>query len=366
MKKVSSRFSLFLLAVLLIGISGFFMACEGPAGPAGTNGTNGNATCGACHSNTAADFNLKWTQFELSLHNTGTIYESESGNLGCDGCHTSEGFIEAASLGVNDAVSQGTGKLTCRTCHNIHTKYDSTDFSRRVADTLMLTLRQYGPATVAPINQHEGTICAKCHQARSFVRTVPDTIKPNGTATYSRFGPHYGVVANVVTMNGPYPISGNEAGTNPHALLPKGCVTCHMGKDTTNPAVGGHSFKLPFANLSKLSTISTCTSTGCHNAATIQSQTNAKQVAKDLATYRGLLMKKNMLDTTQTVNADGTYNILGEYPATPGGKLVVYQNKEDVDVLLNYLYLAKDRSNGVHNMPYVQALIKNALAYLNQ
>jgi hypothetical protein len=118
---------------------------------------------------------------------------------------------------------------------------------------------------------------------------------------------------------------------------------------------------MPTANLSVMTSCQTC-----HDATTIKNAVNAAQNAKDIATYRRLLIDKGMLDTTSAVLSDGTYQVLGEYFATPGGKTRVFTNPKDVDVVLNYLYIAKDRSRGIHNPKYVQALIKNGLEYLNQ
>jgi len=346
--------------ILFLSIALFNSACEGPEGPSGKDGldgADGNGTCGTCHSESADEVNQIFNQYHLSKHNMGEVFEYTAGRIACGGCHSGDGFAEAATLGQNDPVSKATSKINCKACHTIHKNYNETDFALRISAGFNLR------HTNAAIDLKEGNTCAKCHQARPYTRTVPDTIRPVGGKTYSRFGPHYGTPANVVTMNGPVKIEGSTAypTTNPHLNLAKGCVSCHMGSDPANPAVGGHTFLMPVANLAKIPECLTC-----HDAAKVASGALAKSVNADLATYRRILIDRDMLDTTQAFDHEGNYMVLGEYFATPDKKNVVYTNPKDVDVVLNYLYVAKDRSGGVHNPSYIKALIANGLEYLNQ
>jgi hypothetical protein len=346
--------------------------CEGPEGPAGKDGldgADGNGTCGTCHSETATDVNLIFAQYDLSQHNRGIVYEEEAGRIICGGCHSGDGFAEAAALGQDDANSVATSKISCKACHTIHKNYAMTDFGLRI--TSGFQLRQ----TKANIDIGKGNLCAKCHQGRAFTRTVPDTISPTGTNSWSRFGPHYGTPANVYTMNGPYSIEGATTplpSTNPHmggTLFTNGCITCHMAKDegtgtAHNPAVGGHSFLMPQANLAK---IAACGNSGCHTAAEMSDASLTKQIAADIATYRRKLIDKGWIDTTQAVNEEfPKMAVLGEYFSTPGGIKRTDMSKSDVEVTLNYLYVAKDRSNGVHNPNYIKAIVAQGLEYLNK
>ncbi|HOK14311.1 MAG TPA: hypothetical protein PK007_05245, partial [Candidatus Kapabacteria bacterium] len=60
------------------------------------------------------------------------------------------------------------------------------------------------------------------------------------------------------------------------------------------------------------------------------------------------------------------YNVLGEYAKLEeAGKRRVIP-RSDGDVLLNYLYIAKDRSNGAHNPALTLAILKNGLEYLKK
>jgi hypothetical protein len=354
-----------LLAMLgVLAVIMFTVACEGPEGPAGKDGANGtdgkdgkdgSAICAECHG--TDDMELKMAQYDLSKHNKGIVYEEEAGRISCGGCHTGDGFAEAASLGQNDPVTHATSKINCLACHEIHTKYNTEDWALRIKTGFNLRF------TGAAIDLKEGNTCAKCHQARTYARTTPDTIKPaSATATYSRFGPHYGTPANVVTMNGPYAIiNALPTDANPHAGLAKGCVSCHLGKDSTNPAVGGHSFLMSAANLGNMKECY-----GCHDKTAMTDGSLTKDIANKLVEYRRILIDKGWLDTSQALTEEG-YQILGEYFRVPSGqKFVVYTNPKDVEVILNYLYVAKDRSLGVHNPKYIKAIVDDGLTYLKQ
>ncbi|OGU15306.1 MAG: hypothetical protein A2X61_12460 [Ignavibacteria bacterium GWB2_35_12] len=352
MKKFESLIWKLFGLLTVLGITSMFISCTGPEGPAGPSA---EIVCAVCHGADADDVNLKFNQYHLSRHNTGVIYEEEAGRLACGGCHTGDGFAEAATLGQNDPVSKASSKINCKACHTIHKNFDTTDFARRI--TAGFALRHTG----AMIDQKDGNLCSKCHQARPFTRTVPDTISRVSGTTYSRFGPHYGVVANVVTMNGPYQITGDDTypTINQHASLPKGCVSCHMGSDPSNPAAGGHTFLMTPPNLAK---IVECRN--CHDSTTISKAAIQNDIGPKLVIYRQALIDKGWLDTTAAVSAEG-YNVLGEYFRADQAK-VAFPNPTDVEVVLNYLYVAKDRSKGVHNPAYIKALVNNGLQYLGK
>ncbi len=365
------RFFMFLLATVLS--VALFTACEGPAGkdgatgPAGTKGDagpagkdgEGVANCKSCHG--TDKMLLAMAQYDLSIHNKGIVYEEEAGRVACGACHSGDGFREAVATGKLDATTKAASKINCYTCHPIHTTWSDADFTTVVNSKIMMRY----PANTEFDFKGVGNLCGKCHQARVYTRTTGthDSISPSGTgSTYSRFGPHYGTPANVFAAKGLVEIPGPEAypTSNPHQTLAKGCVSCHMNKDAANPAVGGHSFLMPPANLANVSECSTC-----HTDKTeISGIVKGKLIAKDLAEIRQILIDKNWLDTTQAVTEHG-YVVLGEYFKTPDKKKFGMP-KEDVDAVLNYLYIAKDRSLGAHNPKYVWAIVKNTLAYLKK
>ncbi|MCX6156107.1 MAG: hypothetical protein NT007_18315 [Candidatus Kapabacteria bacterium] len=385
-----------LLLALALGL-GFMIACTGPDGPpgkdgvngtngtngkdgtngtngtngkdgtSGTNGKDGSQDCEKCHNTANSDFYKKWYQYDLSLHGRGIVFEEEAGRTQCGGCHSGNGFAEACGLNQNDAVTEATSPINCRACHFIHTNYDSTDFKLRW--TKAVTLRQ--PAT--PVQtfdfQGVGNTCAKCHQARTISRTqtadgkVDTLAKASGTTTYSRVGPHYGIISNMMTGIGIPPMAGVNYGTpndNRHSFLPKGCVSCHMAQDTTNPAMGGHVFTMPQANYQNFTTAyfnATCNL--CHPKATLKAAANTTLIKNDIAAIRTKLINANLLDTTQALaveNGVTTYKVIGEYVKITPKKLCLL-GSDTVTALINYLYVAKDRSNGAHNPALTKEIV---------
>lgn len=359
------RFVMFLLSVAVS--AAIIMSCEGPAGPKGDTGATGangkdgkdaSLSCTACHGNDDVDFIM--AQYDLSKHNKGIVYEEEAGRINCGGCHSGDGFAESVTLGKDDPVTKATSKINCQACHPIHEKFTTEDFALRVQGPIKLR------HTGAEFDFKKGNTCARCHQARTYAEVTADTYTPSkasATATYSRFGPHYGTPANVFAMKGLYEIQGSQPieKNNPHANLANACVTCHMGSNPTNPAVGGHSFLMTAAQMLKDSTgfhITGCD--GCHSNAKVKAATIQKDVAAKIAEMRRLLIDKGMIDTSQAITAEG-YQPLGEYFV--GGK---QYTKIQAQIVLNYMYIMKDRSLGVHNPGYVKAVLTNSLEELKK
>jgi len=360
------------IMILGLALGSFLMSCEGPEGPAGAAGTAGAkgdkgdtgdagiTKCQVCHSDNATDVNLKMAQYNLSKHGTGEVYLEEAGRVGCGGCHSGDGFREAVKLGKDDPVSMATSAINCKTCHSIHKSYDSTDWNLTFNSSY--TLRFKGSAADGVVDFKDGNLCGKCHQARTFARSAGDydTITAaSSTASYSRFGPHYGTPANVFAMKGLNQVGSAAYPTNnPHSVLSKGCVSCHMGSNAANPAAGGHTFKMTVAQMGEIAECKTCHSSGIGTS-------KATQIKALLAEYRTLLINKGLLDTTQALGAEG-YNVLGEYAklSAVGKKTAI--RKADADALLNYLFLAKDRSNGAHNPEFMLKVAQSGVDYLKQ
>jgi len=350
--------------VLALGL-GFLVACTGPEGPAGANGLDGSKPCQKCHSGSNADFNLKWNQYALSVHGTGTVYSEEAGNLACDGCHTGDGFAQACANNSNLTTTDGTEAINCKACHFIHTSYDSTDFKRRW--TSAITFIQTATAGATQDFNGSGNLCAKCHQARAISRKQSadklwDTLA-KGSTTYNRIGPHYGIMSNMLTGVGIPPMAGVNYGTaadNKHMTLAKGCVSCHMATDTTNPAKGGHVFTMPETNYQNFSSAYfTANCANCHTKNDWKVATQTTTNKADIAKIRAKLISLSLLDTSQAItNVDGVigYKVIGEYMAATPGKVKVV-GSDTTTAVINYLFVAKDRSNGAHNPPMIKSMI---------
>ena len=214
-----------------------------------------------------------------------------------------------------------------------------------------------------------GNLCAKCHQARTYTHTndTYDSVNASGTATYSRFGPHYGVQTNVFTWNGLEDVSGFTSVTNQHALLAEGCVTCHMASVTNNTASGGHTFITTAALLTRSAEFnqSTPKCSTCHDSATIVKGDVAKQVKADLDKIRTFLITNKYIDTSNVTELRSEANErwhLGDYFAATNVKKGI--RRDTSQVILNYLYIWRDRSNGAHNPVNIKAMIAAMKTFL--
>ncbi len=184
-------YKLILLCVLIFAIS---CTKEGPTGPTGKDGLDGkdaNIVCGTCHNNTSGLL-AKQNQWKNSLHATGYNFYRNSNQ--CAFCHTEQGFLESIKEGkyatagtINDPVG-----ITCRTCHNVHNKFDQTDYSLTYSEPVKFMFNQ--------AESHDfgkGNLCARCHQARTL-SPQPVVGGADITINNSRWGPHNNPSANVV------------------------------------------------------------------------------------------------------------------------------------------------------------------------
>jgi len=333
----------------------FVIACilpscvkEGPMGLSGTDGTNGvdgtagTVTCLACHSGTNMD--QKKAEFAMSEHSVGAIaVEYAGGRVGCAQCHSHEGFVQYATLGITDQPITNPGAWKCNTCHGLHTTFESTDYALRMIAPVVPVVASNGTMDL----KGNSNLCATCHQSRS---AEPNIAKPGTTFALSvRTGPHHGPQGNLVFGNGFAEIPGSVAyptkGTSDH-LTKTGasCVGCHMATFTAKQ--GGHSY---------IPSVAKCNS--CHdgnditnyNYGGIQSDTHDK-----LILLRDNLLAKGAIVKT-TVDGVDTY--------APADKKTVPMVQ--AQAVFNYFGIEEDRSLGVHNPKYVKALLVNTLEALN-
>lgn len=342
---MSIKKAIVLASVLVVGLF-FLAACAGPAGqvgpagpagpvgpagpagPAGTNATNPTAadlTCTQCHNGTDLFFS-KQEQWLLSKHGQGEAFEGEGYNASCAGCHSGGGFTDMLAAGLTpDKVTNGDphpSRQDCRACHEIHTTYTSADYAVRTS----APVAQF--ATASTFDGGAGNLCANCHQAR---RAMPAAVDGKVDVTI-RFGPHHGPQSNfLLGVGGTSDVKGSPS---PHyANVTDTCVACHMGGKGEN---ADHTFTPTVANCTK-----------CHADAT---DFNMKGSVTDLET------KITELKTALT-----TAGLLDNTGAIVAGKF----DEAKAGALWNYLLVAvEDKSNGVHNMPYAEALIDASIAAL--
>jgi len=290
-------FLLFAFSVMLLVTS---CTKEGPvgltgaAGADGTNGADANQTCKLCHSPTMVD--LIATQFEFSKHSYGTAAFTETGTVGCDPCHTQEGFKYVCANNVpctftlntttgkyandyNTSTSTAYGELGCSTCHSaLHTTYGTADLAFTTVAPVPMTMWGGKKTMNLPADGARSNLCIKCHQPRPFTNALTGNVldyvalatttgvvydgNPNGATNIIkpsyRTHTHYGAVGAVYAGMGGVEFPGTLAYTNSTHTTAASCVDCHMG--TMVGRSGGHTF-------SAIGKFDGCNATGCHSTA---------------------------------------------------------------------------------------------------
>lgn len=382
-KSGMKKFTMFnvFFAGLFIAAMAIFSACEGPAGVPGTDGkdgTNGvdgadaSESCRKCH-NSSSVLVAKSKQLNHSLHVTGHAWMEGTRNS-CAPCHSNEGFLDviaknppkqkytASASALTDPTAFG-----CRTCHKIHTAYDSTD---------------YALTTVAPIDMLIDTtktltldlggssnLCAKCHQPR-IIKQMDFAGAPTGTytgITSYRWGTHYGTQAAIVGGKGAFEFAG-EAYTNSAHKAGASCVSCHSAA-ASGPS-GGHSFNVVNEETGALNT-NGCVK--CHTSGVAALNTRVASVKAEidalilalgdkLAAY---LEKENGVYTgyVDIYDASANPNAVYRNPNTGNVAFPAVTNKTAA-AIANFQLVIRDKSHGIHNYPYTKALLTNTIAAL--
>jgi hypothetical protein len=343
------------ISVAALGLSIAFMAsCEGPAGPAGptgpagpqgeqgpagndgTPGVAGNMVCVECH-----NLDLKATvtsQYDSSVHGMSQIiagkllymYAGQGNNRKeCATCHTDEGFREHIYTGL-DTI--GTGLLLpqhiqCQTCHDFHETLDQVnegpDFALRTMDAV--PLRMTDLTTMVDFG-NESNLCANCHQPLSAGPTAD--ANGNAAVTSTHYGGHHGPQSTLLTGVGGYEIAGNDAYPTPESTThfkDATCVKCHM-----------HNFSHTW-----MPSLDACKE--CHDGITDFDFNGVQTTVNNLVASLG-----TKLTTAGLLDANGS-PVVGTYPV------------DQVGALYNYLMIEDDRSEGVHNPKYIEALLRNSI-----
>ena len=275
--------------------------------------------CTQCHNATTL-ITGKQAAWSTSLHGTGLVFIEDGSTTGCTGCHSGGGFSAMVAAGQNPTqVTAGDPNPTrqdCRACHQIHATYTQADWGLETTAPVALY--------AAPGNTFDGgqgNLCAVCHEPRTAFPAAVD-----GQVTVSaHFGPHHGPESALLLGIG---AADAPAGT-PHfhySTVANTCVHCHMG-DTAN-----HTF---------LPDVSRCQT--CHPGATSFDidgvQTKVQGMLADL---------KTALTTAGLLDANGNI-VAGKYP------------EKQAAALWNYSYIKDDKSSGVHNPPYSEAVLQASL-----
>jgi len=334
---------------LFIAMTAGLISCEGDQGPIGPAGPTSESSCIECHAN-SQKITAKLYQWEYSVHATGGNNSHNATN--CAICHTSQGFVERIATDTNATVAtiQDPLPINCYTCHQIHTTYTEADWAFTQDDPVTIWV---GGQT---LDFGKGNLCISCHQSRVFTPALPfepDIVNTGDTVniTTTRYGPHHGPQGMMLPGLNGYEIPGPVAYENSaHTALlansaKNACITCHMGTVQEGVASGGHTFRV----ISEEGVINTAACAECHtNANDLNALVDDRQaqIEARLAELEGLLVARGLYNATSGQNTKGKY---AEYEA---------------GALFNFKYVEEDKSRGVHNFKYANALLVNSIAAL--
>lgn len=340
----------FIFHILLMTAVIFLGSCvkEGPSGTAGldgadgidgidgidgTDGQNGSVTCLACHSGTtisAAKF-----QYAASVHKAGVNVAYAGGRSSCAQCHSSEGFIEHHTNGSVASNISMPSAITCETCHVLHTTFEYTDFDMRASAGVTL---KFDETTTLDLGDNSN-LCINCHQSRRGEPNLTNPGEETFRITSTHYGPHHGPQANVFAGLGfaeiEGPVSYPVQGTSKH-LQYASCTTCHMG-DYANKQ-GGHTWN---------PTIASCNA--CHATEDFDYGGVQFDMEEKLLELRDLLIVAGVVAGD---DVDGYHPVVGTFPM------------DHARAFFNWTGLDEDRSLGVHNPQYVNALLTNSIEAL--
>jgi hypothetical protein len=317
----------------------------GPAGPAGPVGKDANQTCTQCH---AGDVGLyaKQVQYQESLHRQGGNFERAT--TSCAICHTHQGFIEKIATGLNATAAnvEDPAPVNCRTCHQIHKTFTKADYA--LTTTKDVTLMTGG---TAKLGTRSGNLCGQCHQARTL-SPMPVLGGADVTLTSTRYGWHYSPVANVMSSNGAFKITGPATiptASHVHgdpAFNPGICADCHMNQAFGEKS-GGHTFKMSYLGTNGLPVENITGCQMCHKTVTSLAHFGLKEDIEELMHQTGVELERIGIK-----RPGGHYVNPGTYKA------------DVVAGFLNWYLFEEDKSFGMHNPPYARAVLTNTLAKL--
>jgi len=324
------------------------MGCDGDAGPAGPagpvgadgedgddgdDGANGTsvAVCLDCHSD-ASSLQV-YLEYAQSHHQLGLYVGYAGGRSSCARCHSKQGYIEYAVNGEVEGNVASPAAIDCATCHMVH----PDEFGLRLTGPVTWIADEgYGDTSV-DFGDNSNT-CAECHQSR---RNEPNITDPGDTfeITSTHYGPHHGAMANVLAGELFAEIEGTMTypTTSIHVQFGATCVTCHM--ETYTEGTGGHTW---WPNVDNCQS---CHATTDFDYGGVQTDTQA--LLDDL---QAILLD---LGVIEYVEEDEAYEpVVGTYPMV------------QAQAFFNWIGLTEDRSLGVHNPRYVEALLTNSIEAL--
>jgi hypothetical protein len=299
-------------------------------------------SCTECHNDTTIIVSKEGQFRENSVHGTGEAF-LRGETTACAGCHGTEGSKARINAGLppHDPSVEGVVNVSafdCRTCHNIHMTYTGEDWALTGAEQPVKM--EYTDGTY---DGGAGNLCANCHQIRN---PKPEVKDGNIAIVSSRFGPHYGVPAQMLLGEGGLGVTGKPSAH--YSKVEDTCVGCHMGAEF---------------NHTYLPKVARCTD--CHsdtkNFDVNGVQTEVKAMLEEL---HQLFIDKKLMNPDEVANPDhlwGIYDSAANKWSNPSADAPLTVPEAVAQAMWNYKVVTYDKSNGVHNSAYTKALLDAAL-----
>jgi len=299
--------------------------------------------CGECHS--GPPHNPFYEDWSRGAHRILEAPAISSGGT-CLQCHEGKtaGTRFGASTVYNEASSTSPMQLGCTTCHAPHGSSNTHELRETitVADTTNL--------------------CIQCHKRNS----VPDTANTRG--------PHSPQGTTFLGTSGWRPAgfvwdsTNMTTHSNPTAN-PMLCATCHVAALDVNNSKGqlawhytGHSFyAIPCVDTAGIDSTNSCsdtkrsfaacTASGCHSSEAV-ARTFFESLSSEMQYLGGVLWTD--VNGNGKIDAGDT-GLLTKVASTEFKRDAVITVAEGA--LFNVQLITADRSHGVHNAPYLRALL---------
>jgi formate-dependent nitrite reductase cytochrome c552 subunit len=230
---------------------------------------------------------------------------------------------------------QNPSPINCRTCHNIHDTYTSSDWGLTSSDAVTIEL------TGDVYDLGNSNLCATCHQPRTSY-DIPVAGGGDVEITSTRFGPHHGPQSTMIAGLGGY---GEEyTGSNVHyEAVDSGCITCHMTDEAYGKQAGGHTMNITYEYHGATEEYLTgCIE--CHeDIESFDRDGLQTEIEEMLEEVRVLLVAQGLIDGESGSGITGTFT------------------SEQVGALWNFKTVEEDRSMGVHNPKFTKSLLETAL-----
>jgi hypothetical protein len=331
-----------LIALLIATV--LFAGCERKVINESSNDNELNS-CFNCHNDVDGMLQQAKGEWQNSVHASGiSVDYTNRGSATCTGCHNHQGFLDKLNTGQLNAPYSPVSAIHCFTCHAPHT-------------TGTLALRTEDPYTLANgvlFDHGAGNLCVNCHHATMSASSIGDTTI---IASARSFSPHHGTQSDLLQGTNGYEYADYEYTTSPHATAVDGaCVGCHMANVRTEDGykVGGHSFNM--VDEESGSNLSAYCAAVCHpEAEDYDYEGTQTEIEGLLIDLRGRLEDIGVLAFTQ-----GSW-----LPNVPTGDTLKIYDKGLTGALYNFLLIADDRSEGVHNYAYIKGLLESSISYVS-